>query len=106
MLIEDHLNFLGDNPLRGPNLERFGPRFPDMTFAYADDIRTLWREVAAEHRMGELDVQAQVTAAARGLEVAALEQRANDVAAQHLGAIQVLGFVFGSVAGVLLVAAT
>jgi len=48
MLIEDHLNFLGDNPLRGPNLESFGPRFPDMTFAYADDIRALWREVARE----------------------------------------------------------
>lgn len=47
MLIEDHLNFLGDNPLRGPNLEAFGPRFPDMTFAYADDIRAVWREVAA-----------------------------------------------------------
>lgn len=48
MLIEDHLNFLGDNPLRGPNLDQFGPRFPDMTFAYADDIRALWRQVAQE----------------------------------------------------------
>ena len=47
MLIEDHLNFLGDNPLRGPNLDAFGPRFPDMTFAYADDIRAIWREVAS-----------------------------------------------------------
>lgn len=47
MLIEDHLNFLGDNPLRGPNMSSFGPRFPDMTFAYADDIRELWRAVAA-----------------------------------------------------------
>lgn len=46
MLIEDHLNFLGDNPLRGPNLDEVGPRFPDMTFAYADDTRALWRKVA------------------------------------------------------------
>ena len=34
MLISDHLNLMGANPLRGPNDERFGPRFPDMTDVY------------------------------------------------------------------------
>ncbi len=48
MLIEDHLNFLGDNPLRGANRDALGPRFPDMSFAYSKRLRDLWRAVAAE----------------------------------------------------------
>jgi purine-nucleoside phosphorylase len=39
MLITDHLNLSGDNPLLGPNLDRFGPRFPPMTDAYAPELR-------------------------------------------------------------------
>ncbi|MEE4315213.1 MAG: purine-nucleoside phosphorylase [Desulfofustis sp.] len=34
MIIRDHLNFLGENPLRGPNVEAWGPRFPDFSQAY------------------------------------------------------------------------
>jgi purine-nucleoside phosphorylase len=34
MFIEDHLNLMGDNPLKGPNLSQLGPRFPDLTEAY------------------------------------------------------------------------
>lgn len=39
MLISDHLNLMGANPLRGANDARFGPRFPDMTFAYDHDLQ-------------------------------------------------------------------
>ena len=46
MLIRDHIDLLRDHALRGPNDERLGPRFPDMTVAYAAELRALVREVA------------------------------------------------------------
>jgi len=46
MVISDHLNLLGDNPLRGPNDERFGPRFPDLTSVYARRLQDLVIEEA------------------------------------------------------------
>lgn len=46
VLLSDHINMLGANPLRGPNLDRFGPRFPDMTSAYDPELRALTKEVA------------------------------------------------------------
>ena len=47
MLIRDHINFLGYNPLIGPNDNRFGPRFCDMTYAYTPALQDLARETAA-----------------------------------------------------------
>ncbi|HEY4640284.1 MAG TPA: purine-nucleoside phosphorylase [Thermoanaerobaculia bacterium] len=48
MLISDHINLMGINPLRGPNLEGLGVRFPDMTEAYPESLRAIAREVAKE----------------------------------------------------------
>lgn len=46
MLISDHLNMMGVNPLRGQNDARFGPRFPDMTSVYDKEIQDVVVEVA------------------------------------------------------------
>ena len=48
MLITDHINMTGDNPLRGPNDSRFGPRFPDMTSVYTPAYIEIAHEVARE----------------------------------------------------------
>jgi len=41
VLITDHINMLGENPLRGPNLDQLGPRFPDMSAAYSNRLREI-----------------------------------------------------------------
>ena len=51
MLIADHINLLGDSPLIGPNDDRLGPRFPDLSMPYDAALRGIAREVAAERGM-------------------------------------------------------
>ena len=48
MVIDDHINLMGCNPLVGINDERFGPRFPDMTDAYAKRLRQIAHEAASK----------------------------------------------------------
>ena len=55
MLITDHLNLMGmagQNPLRGPNLDEFGPRFPDMSRVYDRELADLARKVSTENKLG------------------------------------------------------
>ena len=47
MLIDDHINLMGSNPLVGPNEDRFGPRFPDMTEVYSQRLRDIAIAAAA-----------------------------------------------------------
>lgn len=51
VLISDHINMLGENPLRGKNLDKLGPRFPDMSAAYSPRLRLLAKEAAEEEEI-------------------------------------------------------
>ena len=63
MVITDHLNLMGDNPLRGRNDERFGPRFPDMSAVYSPELQEIVMEEAREMT---LDVRRGIYAALAG----------------------------------------
>ena len=52
MLIKDHIKFHGDSPLRGPNIDAFGPRFNDMSDPYTGSVRTLAKETAQQLGIG------------------------------------------------------
>ena len=51
MLVSDHLNLIGSNPLRGPNDDRLGPRFPDMTDVYDRMLRDLAKQEAGRIKL-------------------------------------------------------
>ncbi len=51
VLIVDHINLMGENPLVGPNEDSLGPRFPDMSEPYARDLLALARETAREDKV-------------------------------------------------------
>lgn len=63
MVISDHLNLMGVNPLRGPNDERFGPRFPDLSEAYSRKLQE--QAVAEAHSLG-VDLRRGIYAALAG----------------------------------------
>ena len=52
MVMNDHINFMGMNPLRGPNDPDLGPRFPDMVGAYTEELRKLAHDVDGGLREG------------------------------------------------------
>jgi len=63
VVMRDHINLQGTNPLIGPNDERFGPRFPDMSKAYSQSYRTI---AAEEARRLKMEIQEGVYAALSG----------------------------------------
>ncbi|MFQ5795779.1 MAG: purine-nucleoside phosphorylase [Candidatus Bipolaricaulia bacterium] len=103
VLIRDHINMFGDNPLRGENLDALGSRFPDMTDAYDPDLRRLaiqageelelrLREgvyVAAPGPMYETPAEIQAYQA-MGADLVGMSTVPEVLAARH-GGIRVLG---------------
>ena len=51
MLINDHINLLPDNPLRGKNIDELGPRFPDMSEPYSIQLNNIIKEVASTNKI-------------------------------------------------------
>lgn len=52
VIIKDHINLTGTNPLLGPNPDELGPRFPDMSEAYKSELRELAKRVAVKQGVG------------------------------------------------------
>jgi len=63
MIIKDHINMMGVNPLRGKNDERLGPRFPDMTYVYKKEYRDILKKVAKDN---DIDIKEGVYCAMMG----------------------------------------
>ncbi|MEI8382243.1 MAG: purine-nucleoside phosphorylase [Planctomycetota bacterium] len=63
VMLTDHMNFMGTNPLIGPNDDRFGPRFPDISETYSHTWRTIAADVAEREN---IDLKQGVYAAVTG----------------------------------------
>jgi len=103
VLLSDHINLLGDNPLRGPNVDALGPRFPDMTEVYDPALRKAARDVAWELGIGlkqgvylatlgpSYETPAEIRAfRALGADLVGMSTVPEAIAARHAG-VKVLG---------------
>ncbi len=71
VLVQDHINLMGDNPLIGPNDETLGPRFPDMSEPYTRSLIALAEQVALEKRIPNVHRGIMVAVTGPNLETAA-----------------------------------
>jgi purine-nucleoside phosphorylase len=112
VLIRDHINLMGLNPLRGPNPEGSGPRFPDMSQAYSRELRQVAQQAAgkplhegvyAAFSGPTYETPAEVRMAERlGADLVGMSTVPEVIACSHLG-IRVLGIscVTNMAAGIL-----
>jgi purine-nucleoside phosphorylase len=115
MLIDDHINLVGTNPLVGPNDERFGPRFPDMTEVYSKRLRAVADRAAERNGLAlahgiyaglhgpSYETPAEIRYLRTiGADAVGMSTVAEAIAARHLG-MEVLGIscITNMAAGVL-----
>jgi len=103
MLIKDHINFLGQNPLTGPNPDAIGPRFPDMAEPYSRALQAQARAVAARLHI-DLHEGVYVAVPGPSLETAAETRFLRQAGADAVGMSTVIETIAAVHAGVRVLA--
>ncbi|MDR9501485.1 MAG: purine-nucleoside phosphorylase [Desulfurivibrionaceae bacterium] len=85
MVIKDHLNFIPENPLRGTNIEEWGPRFPDLSQAYDVDLQKLAHRCGKDLGLNRLASGVYVAIAGPSLETPAETRYLRNCGADAVG---------------------
>ncbi len=85
MIFKDHLNMLGDNPLRGPNIDQWGPRFPDLSVVYNSKLREIAKQAAQNLGMNNVQEGTYVCIPGPSLETPAETRFLKNIGADAVG---------------------